>query len=287
MKNIVFLLIVFFQSQSGFAQIQIHTVQISSGGMVGSRNVYSFQFASGQMQNTIDTIPSFGISSFLQQEIPFDGYHIQYSQVDPADQFNRASSSTYLDIRFNPNSQTMISVDEEENTTSYYNYPNFNYTDETGSYIKAKNIPYSISLNKDTIRVSLNAAQMKNIQLDEKQYKRHVYSRDYSGTDQYIMKIPDGANFTITIIGAAPLLVDNRGSENTAKPIVNLASKVILVQTFMKPYLALAAFDLLGRKHDLEFLNTDGASSSYSLRSLRPGIYFVNDGTRTFKFLIP
>ena len=50
--------------------------------------------------------------------------------------------------------------------------------------------------------------------------------------------------------------------------------------------LALKLFFALGRKHDLEFLGSDGNSSSYSVRSLRAGVYFVNGGSQTFKFLI-
>ncbi len=48
----------------------------------------------------------------------------------------------------------------------------------------------------------------------------------------------------------------------------------------------LSCYDLLGRKQPIEFLGSDGTSSTYSLRSLRPGVYFVSDGKGMVKFMV-
>lgn len=152
--------------------------------------------------------------------------------------------------------------------------------------VSIDSIPYQISPKGDTL-VAI---------LDAKNLKKHKFSIINSSTwqrprDQIFFEsntmlgIDTNAIFKITLIfGNSSLSVISSKSDSKYL-IVNLDTKKIKILV-SKPNYSLPCFDLLGRKHNLEFLGTDGSASTYSVRSLPAGVYFVNDGKEMVKFLI-
>lgn len=167
-----------------------------------------------------------------------------------------------------------------------------NYWNRNTSGIGFTNVLYSTSFNGDTIKVRLNAEQLRELKqlnaLGISQYTEASGTRSYTKLEgTKILSIPDSAYIYVNIIGHFPLLNAKSLENRNVSTQINISSKSLTIFVLRSnENLPLPCYDILGRKHDLEFLGSDENSSTYSLRSLRAGVYFVYDGKETVKFMI-
>jgi hypothetical protein len=195
-----------------------------------------------------------------------------------------------IDLRISPNDRiiadlSLNSIDTEYDPPDPSNYEYFSL----GQSLHLKSLPFIYSLNKDTISVRLAGSQLKNNILFAVFDTDYTQSIHYYGiTNSTLIGIPDSALLIVKIIGNGPLLsvynYDKTFSESA--PIFNYTNKTIIIKNLLKKQEQIPCFDLLGRKHNLDFISTDGTSTTYSIRSLPPGVYFVSDGKEMVKFLI-
>ncbi len=166
------------------------------------------------------------------------------------------------------------------------------YWDRTVGGLSITNASYRTSITGDTLSIHLKAPDLEK----ELQVNSHLITdyKESSGTRSFtrlnnssILKISDSAYANITVIGNFPLSVtpfSHREIELlTFYPLSKILKLFGQAQNQNRP---LPCYDILGRKHNLEFLGSDGNSSTYSVRSLPAGVYFVNDGKETAKFMI-
>ncbi len=155
--------------------------------------------------------------------------------------------------------------------------------------ISLKNIPITISKGQDTLSAFLLGSQLRILPFAIKKNSvgRTSRSQTTSITDS-IVSIPNTSFLSIKLIGKfsnAGVLEYQKGELTNSIIITNPKLLKIPSQTSNQDQ-PLLCYDLLGRKHNLEFLGADNTSATYSVRSLRPGVYFVNDGRETVKFII-
>jgi hypothetical protein len=158
-----------------------------------------------------------------------------------------------------------------------------------GKLIEFNKVRYTLSKDGDSIIASLNGNQMRNISLLQAEYDECIgggrtgYSTFYGCK---IDNIPESATLSLIITGNFPLSV-NASSQMQSGFFIDLLSKTLKLSALKSIQdIPLPCYDLLGRKHNLEFLRTDGEASTYSLRSLPAGLYFVSDGREMVKFLV-
>jgi len=154
------------------------------------------------------------------------------------------------------------------------------------------NLPYAVSRTKDTMTVSLNSTALSKILTNYPNTVNETGGGASTQTSwniqqQRVLALPDSASLHINIVGSFDLAVlpkyQNKGHNSD---IFYTSGIVIISHHQSKISAAVQCYDILGRKHDLEFLSADNTSATYSVRSLRPGVYFVNDDRETMKFMI-
>jgi hypothetical protein len=156
--------------------------------------------------------------------------------------------------------------------------------------LSLQDVPVSFSSTRDSLKVLLHGRQLRSLPFFyTADYKDDFEPRDESLSDaSSIVDIPDSAFVSLVLVGTFPLgvkIIDQRKKEFIT---IDVSSKILkLSGQTSEQNLSLPCFDLLGRRHNLEFLGTDGSASTYSVRSLRAGVYFVSDGKEMVKFLIP
>ncbi len=172
----------------------------------------------------------------------------------------------------------------------YYNYPpdDYYFWSDPIKGLSLKSVSYHISKTKDTLSIYLDTSTLRNSLFEVSNYAldatRHTYSQL---TNSNLLKIEDNAYISVKIIGSFPLGVNTTSQAKSDFFSIYPSSRTIklLAQT-IKQNQPLPCYDILGRKYNLEFLGSDENSSTYSVRSLRAGVYFVNDGKETSKFMI-
>ena len=264
-------------------QFQIRNMTISSQGVLVS-NTYT-NSDTPDSWNTSDTIVT-DISITSDSGFSDNGDSIS-SLRDHSGNFPNNDWKKEIKITID-SVKKLMSVDASYILTQYPNPLSQEYSNIVGKRIAFRNAPFTIAKNADTIILVLNGKELSNINLVEDDYTE-TYTRltakrfDYST----ILNIPTNATLSLEIVGSFPLAVANRNKEYSASIIINSASKILKCSTLTpNQNQILSCFDILGRKHDLEFLGSDNSSATYSVRSLRPGVYFVSDDRETVKFMI-
>jgi len=173
--------------------------------------------------------------------------------------------------------------------SSELHYNDINISDYWDRYVNGIDVggvTYRLSTKGDTLSIKLNSTDLKQLKkYFITQYTEHQTTHTYTSfVSENFLDIPDSAYVNVTITGSFPLSVISQ-TPNSKNSIVDLHSKILKISS-AKFNNQLPCYDLLGRKHNLEFLGTDGAASTYSVRSLPAGVYFVSDGREMVKFLI-
>ena len=188
-----------------------------------------------------------------------------------------------ISIGIDTANKILTSIDAQLKTILYNYYPGDDHT--YTRFIQCGFLPYRESKNGDSL-----VAYVQGSDLNKIGYKGggffFNYSNDTISSFVKVLNFPDSAYVSV-IIEKFPLH-SKVIPEKKAAPVllVDVLSKVLRISPSSFNYV-LPCFDILGRKHDLEFLDADNTSATYSVRSLRPGVYFVNDGRETVKFMIP
>jgi hypothetical protein len=278
-----FIILTLVTSLKLFAQFQITDVYVSSGGVL-VHNIYNVADPLPQNCTTAPNPNWTYITIEAKTNVSFNGEDFTYDHVDSDITDPSLTTTTHLYFRIDP-LQKMI--DTFSATTKSHSYSLVPYQIwNTGNIVQFNNAGYVTSKDGDSIIVSLKGQQMKNIGLLEADYEECIGSgrigyRVFIGSE--IDTIPESASLSVIITGKFPLSVSY--AQNKFTFIIDQVSKTLKLSQLIKNQ-ALSCFDLLGRKHDLEFLGADNTSATYSVRSLRPGVYFVNDGRETMKFMI-
>ena len=270
-------------AEVSFAQFQIQKITISSQGILVS-NAYT-NFDTPGSWNTSDTILT-NISISSDSSFSFDGANISYLQ-DHSGNFPNDDWKKEITITFDSAKKSM-SLEASYILTHYPNSLSQEYSNVVGKRIKFGNVPFTMTKKGDSISLIFSGLDMKNINLTEDDYIEN-YTRftgkrfDYST----ILNIPTDASLSVHIVGSFPLAVAPVNKEDVGYVIINSSSQTLKFSSpFIKQNQSLLCFDILGRKHDLEFLGANNTSATYSVKSLRPAVYFVNDGRETVKFMI-
>lgn len=163
---------------------------------------------------------------------------------------------------------------------------------EEGNGFSIAKAPYSS--NGDTIHIMLKGdAILKHCEAYRYSIVSDLNNEIWSYMGSSIKMPIDSESYAeVFIIGKFPKhdlsTVGNHGNTSTTLNIAfDRKSKIITLSTRLQSQsFSFPCFDILGRKHNLEFLGADENSATYSIRSLKPGVYFVNDGKETVKFLV-
>ncbi|MFI5262918.1 MAG: hypothetical protein ACHQM6_00225 [Candidatus Kapaibacterium sp.] len=170
----------------------------------------------------------------------------------------------------------------------YYDYPpdNYYFWSDSKKNLSLENIPYHVSLSKDSIIAFLDTSDLRTASFSINDYDLDQTRFTYTILDSTdLLEIGKDAFIKVVIIGNFRLSVIPKSASKHL--IIDLNSKSLKLSSRSINYnQPIPCFDLLGRKHDLEFLGSDNTSATYSVRSLRRGVYFVNNGRETVKFLI-
>ena len=185
-----------------------------------------------------------------------------------------------------------INISASNTSLDHYSKTNYQeYWRSNGGNLSINNAPYTLSKAADSLFVRLGSSFLKShylldslvIAQGSESSTTHTYS--YSGGGP-IVNITDSAYVNITIIGSFPLSVSSSPNNHKGFIIDPLSKILTLFSPSSNQSKSLPCYDLLGRKYNLEFLGTDGSASTYSVRSLRAGVYFVSDGKEMVKFMI-
>ena len=279
--KILALFLIAFVVQNTFAQIQIKSIAIHSSGVTATNY---FETSSGGVHG--------GHTDTLTPPIDIVAEHVAivFNDTDISYQV-RIPSQTYIDTEINifidQSNHIIKALTASVQNTFYDLYPSMNTYHETKSYIGFQNVPYSYSKDGDTIKVLLDASQMQKINYSGTLYSDQLQGNSYNFNlfrGSNVIKITQGASLSVVIVASASLSVSNSRIETTLNTIK--VDHKTLIMTYSPQLNNISCFDLLGRKHNLEFLGTDGTASTYSVRSLRSGVYFVSDGKEMVKFMI-
>ena len=266
-----------------FGQFQITDVLVNSAGVL----VHNDYNVADPLPQNCTTAPNPNwtyITVEAKTNVSFNGEDFTYDKVD-SDIFDPTlTTTTHLYFRIDPLQKKIdtFSATTKSNSHSDVPYQIWN----TGNIVQFNNAGYVTSKDGDSIIVSLKGQQMKNIGLMEADYEECIGSgrigyRVFIGSE--IDTIPESASLSVIITGKFPLSVSY--AQNKFTFIIDPVSRNLKLSQLIKNQ-ALSCFDLLGRKHNLEFLGTDGTASTYSVRSLPAGVYFVSNGREMVKFLI-
>jgi len=262
------------------AQIHANQVNFSADGFkIANNYVSGIDIGPPNPQYSSDTIIAhFGFSS---KNIFINGSEIS-STSSGVDSFSHVNWKSDIDIVFDTLSKKLDTLSTNYSDIQYYDYPNQNYHDDTHKNLVFHNLFSRISKTQDTLEVYLDSSGISKMSFQINDYVESF--QVHSATtikDWSFINAQKNAFISLIITGNFPLSVNSRPSENSDL-LLELSFKKLQSKKTEK----LHCYDLLGRKYNLEFLGSDGGMSTYSFRSLSPGVYFVNDGKETVKFLV-
>ena len=201
-------------------------------------------------------------------------------------------SEENLQIKFDNSPGKYLDLTAIKTKEDHYSEINpVDYWNKDINAVSLSHIPYRVSKSGDTLYARLDAMNLRGLLSDKfiSQYRNASSTRTFTNLQsQKILSIPDSAYLKVTIIGSFPLAVKSIIS-NVEPSIIVMDHVSKLIRIFyiqQNQNISLPCYDLLGRKHNLEFLGTDGTASMYSVRPLRAGVYFVSDGKEMVKFMI-
>jgi hypothetical protein len=293
MKIIYAFLLVFnfaFISESGFAQFQVHSIQISLDNLLWENISAEHSTSYYLLRDT--TITTFPMNIFQTMDNTFDGkiLHFTYSEV-PNKYNNWSPTHATINLSIDPYNKIMNDLTLSYIDTIYTmpGQPSSYYYDSYGESVHLQSLPFIYSLKKDTISVQIVGSQLKENILSatiDTDYTQSIHL--YGHINSTLIGIPDSALLIVKIIGNGPLLSVYNNDETSSESATNFnhTNKTIILKNLSKKREETFCYDLLGRKHNLDFISTDGTSTTYSIRSLPPGVYFVSDGKEMVKFLI-
>jgi hypothetical protein len=292
MKIIAFLLMlnVALITECGFAQFQVSSIEISLSNLIGQNT--SFNDIDGMFSNPTDTT-NFSISInenvyVTFDTLKFDGKLLHFSYEHIPDKYNELSSHKTIDITIEPNARVITELTLIYSDTSYADNTTEPFYSGMKEYLQCKDLPFFFSKSKDTISVFLKMTQLKTTNFSA--YKFEDFESNvhfYGDTNSFPIGLSDSAFLIIKINGNGPLALAILNKPTPSSFVnVNITNKTIKIINLLKNRKQTTCFDILGRKHNLEFLGADNTSATYSVRSLLPGVYFVNDGRETVKFMI-
>lgn len=156
-----------------------------------------------------------------------------------------------------------------------------------GEYIQANNVIYRVSKTMDSLIAMWDSAQIRSsnlsIYISDENGGPWSSRRCYSG---YYDVSKDGY-FKVTIVGKFPLAVFSPTNNKNESITINSSAKILIISSQQRLQTqSISCYDILGRKHSLEFLGSDDNSGNYSVRSLPVGVYFVSCGKEMLKFMI-
>ena len=280
---IAFLFVITFVAHNAIAQFQINRIKVFSNGVLSS-NTYNktdpLSYPCSQPSNPVNTY----INIDVQVNKTLNGAEFNYDEYDTAS----PSYNFHLHVSFMLNFTNSIIEAFNATETDVSTFGGIPPIQTEGSLINFSSAPFSYSNNYDTLKVSLDGFSMRKINLLETNYSEcFANSRDnYKFLACSVDSILYGASLSVIIIGKFPLSVAV-SLNNPLKLIIDPVSKTLKIfKNVSNQTQPLPCYDLLGRNHNLEFLGPDGTASTYSVRSLRPGVYFVSDGSEMVKFMI-
>jgi hypothetical protein len=276
---LIFLLALVIEPNFSVAQFQIKSIWISSEHVV----VEQKKIWSDNRPSESDTI----------QAAPFIGNDVNMSfQGDMITSTYRKS-----DNQFNDDVEITIKIDTVKRiftniiasiTTDVYelgtqtSYPTYS------RYIDCGPLEYRISKNGDSLIGYIKGQELNGIIRKTAEAKDTTTPFLKSSTSFVkILDIPDSAYLSVVILGnfVHSIVLFKHQSEAS---LLNMVSKMITIKPkqIAEKNESTNCYDLLGRKHALEFLGADGTANTYSVRMLPAGVYFVNDGKEMVKFLV-
>jgi hypothetical protein len=286
MKKAIYILFIIpsFFFNKAFAQFNVDQVSIYANNVIDSGEIINGYFGSpnysiflgseleeffGYYNKNVKTQDSEGFF-FVHEEYQ----DTQYYQ-DPTDVIE-ISFSTFIDTT----SKTLFNLNALSGESIIYNSVQATFSHRM---FACDTIHYQTSQNGKVISIELHGQQVGSVL---KEIGRTVddYPRLTEKHTRFekIVDIPDSAYLSISLNVSFPLTVSL--ANNIKIPgTINSRLKKLTLATYVN---FLPCYDLLGRKYPLEFLGTDGQMSTYSFRSLRPGVYFVSDGKEMVKFLV-
>jgi hypothetical protein len=286
--------ICFFFPILGRAQIRTSRIVIESQGISVQHGCNIRDRFNGESGSS-DTISAF-FRMDINAIIFLDSSNIfSYSLIDtqyrtPLDSGQDRINET--DLRISIDSKNTLSVYANQSSLVHYGREDYPFHwDQNGSSLSIKNIPFSVSQLKDSLFVQLDSSYLESFFKEDSllinDYSRYsTASRIGSCGSGTPVAITDKSYLNILILGNFPLSV-YRYNDAEKKIILDPLSKTLkLYSQSSNQSQPLPCFDLLGRKHNLEFLSSDGETSTYSLRSLPAGVYFVSNGREMVKFLV-
>jgi hypothetical protein len=275
---------------SGSAQIHASKITISANGFIVKNSYTTTQQPAPNTEQTDTVVASYAFSTDSDVVVS-----------DTSVTFNLSGRSLYngngpsyidwsydLDIEFDTSFRKITSLNTNYSGKWYYDYPpdNTEYWSDSKKSLSIKNIPYLVSLSNDTLIIYLDTSTLRNSSFQIKDYDEGSTRFTYTYLDSTrLLEIGTDAFIKVAIIGSFPPLGVTSQYSNTNSLVIDLNSKILKI-SIPKPIISLPCFDLLGRKHNLEFLGGDNNTATYSIRSLRPGVYFVSDGKVMTKFMI-
>jgi hypothetical protein len=279
----IFLIGIFFLPNFTFAQFSIKSIWISSQYVQIEKQIY--------WTNSIPKIDTLIAPAevFIGNDtsISFNGNLINSTYENSGYVGFYYSETEYITIEIDTSKRIFKKINAMMSTNIYKGGVGDEYR-TYGKYIECSSFPYKVSKHGDTLSAYIKGSQLLGVIF--KVYNTNdSTSLTTKSTTSFIriVDVPDSAYLSVILVGTFPLAVVPISEESGSLVLLNSESKTLRfsLQSNYHNH-PISCFDILGRKHNLEFLGADNTSATYSLRSLRSGVYFVNDDRETVKFMI-
>jgi hypothetical protein len=293
MRKIMLILICSLLPSEIFGQIKASRLTVDAKNIIVANTNTYYDDVNGYRYSSDTSSASFSLSviSGLQDSGRIISYHdsetYHYYPGSTVNTFNKQDVLIIIDTL-----AKKINISASYSSLDHYSEINYQeYWRSNSGNLSIRNVPYILSKGADSLFVRLSSSSLKSNYLADsllisqgfESSTTHTYSYGGGGP---IVSITDSAYVNIIITGSFPLSVSSFPN-NQVGFIIDPSSKILKIFGTTSYYnLPLPCFDLLGRKHNLEFLGTNGSVSTYSVRSLPAGVYFVSDGREMVKFLI-